>query len=275
MVSPLDISPKLVLDTQALAQLRAQAKQSPEQALKSAAQQFEAVFLNMVMKSMREATQQDGMFDNEQTKMFTGMLDQQLAQSMSSRGVGLADIMVRQLSRSSANQALPAAPVDAPASGGSVQQDFINRMLPHAIRAGKSSGVPHTLMLGQAALESGWGKREIRTGDGSSSFNVFGIKAGAGWQGKTAKVLTTEYQDGVATQRVETFRAYASYADAFQDYARLIANSPRYAEVLRQGSDNDAMARSMQQAGYATDPHYADKLAQVMGIAATIVNNQA
>ena len=98
MAKPLDTSAKLALDTQSLEQLRAQAKHSPDQALKAAAQQFESVFLNMMLKSMREATPQDGMFDSEQTRMFTGMLDQQLAQSMSSRGVGLADMMVKQLS---------------------------------------------------------------------------------------------------------------------------------------------------------------------------------
>src|SRR3990172_3914062 len=88
---------KLALDTQSLEQLRTQARQSPDQALKAAAQQFESVFLNMVLKSMREAIPQDGMFDSEQTRMFTSMLDQQLAQSMAGRGVGLADIMVKQL----------------------------------------------------------------------------------------------------------------------------------------------------------------------------------
>src|SRR3990170_4575961 len=101
MVVRPDTPAKLVFDTQNLEQLRAQARQSPDQALKAAAQQFEAVFLNMMLKSMRDATPQDGMFDSEQTRMFTGMLDQQLAQSMSGTGVGLADIMLQQLSRSS------------------------------------------------------------------------------------------------------------------------------------------------------------------------------
>jgi flagellar protein FlgJ len=96
----LDTTASLALDTQSIEQLRLHAKQSPDEALKAAAQQFESVFLNMMLKSMREATPQEGMFDSEQTRMFTGMLDQQLAQSMASRGVGLADIMVKQLSRS-------------------------------------------------------------------------------------------------------------------------------------------------------------------------------
>lgn len=289
MVKPLDTSSKLALDTQSLEQLRAQAKQSPDQALKAAAQQFESVFLNMMLKSMREATPQDGMFESEQTKMFTGMLDQQLAQSMSSRGVGLADIMVKQLSlnmggqmpnvdslsKSSSAVFAPTPPLTAPpattmsvlpsAYSENAQQDFVNRMLPFARQAGQASGVPPQLMLGQAALESGWGKREIRMADGSNSFNLFGIKANAGWNGKVAEVMTTEYKNGVAYKQVEKFRAYSSYAEAFQDYAGLISNNPRYADVLQQGSDVAGMAQAIQKAGYATDPKYADKLVSIMG----------
>jgi flagellar protein FlgJ len=297
VVDRLDISSKLALDTQSLEQLRAQAKNSPDQALKAVAQQFESVFLNMMLKSMRDATPQDGMFDSEQTRMFTGMLDQQLAQSMASRGVGLADIMVKQLSRNMGVQlpaggspdksamrtselppsltAAMAPPATAPektvsgvpsAYNGSVQQEFVDRMLPHALQAGRATGVPAQLMLGQAALESGWGRREIRMPDGSNSYNLFGIKANAGWNGKVAEVMTTEYRNGVAYKQVEKFRAYSSYAEAFQDYANLIGNNPRYAEVLKQGGDAAAMAQAIQKAGYATDPKYADKLARVMGM---------
>ena len=289
MVKPLDTSAKLALDTQSLEQLRAQAKHSPDQALKAAAQQFESVFLNMMLKSMREATPQDGMFESEQTKMFAGMLDQQLAQSMSSRGVGLADMMVKQLSlnmggqmpnvdslrKSSSAVLAPNHPLTAPpatamsvlpsAYSENAQQDFVNRMLPFAQQAGQASGVPPQLMLGQAALESGWGKREIRMADGSNSFNLFGIKANAGWNGKVAEVMTTEYKNGVAYKQVEKFRAYSSYAEAFQDYAGLISNNPRYADVLQQGSDVAGMAQAIQKAGYATDPKYADKLVSIMG----------
>lgn len=285
MVTRLD-SANLALDPQSLGQLRLQAKQSPDQALKAAAQQFEAVFLNMMLKSMREASPQDGMFDNEQTKMFTGMLDQQLSQSMANRGVGLADVMVKQLSRNMGNpvgsaqpvplpqSAIPRASILAPQSpvsalpsaySATAQQDFVNRMLPHARQASQETGVPPHLMLGQAALESGWGKREIRMADGSTSYNLFGIKANPGWNGKVAEVMTTEYKNGVAYKQVEKFRAYSSYAEAFQDHANMIGKNPRYAEVLQQGGDVAGMAQAIQKAGYATDPNYADKLANVMG----------
>ena len=286
MVNRPDASAKLAIDTQSLEQLRAQARQSPDQALKAAAQQFESVFLNMMLKSMREATPQDGMFDSEQTRMFTGMLDQQLAQSMSGRGVGLADIMVKQLSGKAGGQVesdgwgvgggrLPSrSPVSSfqssasvlpSAYNGTVQQSFIDRMLPFARQASQASGVPPQLMLGQAALESGWGKREIRMADGSNSYNLFGIKADAGWNGRMAEVMTTEYKNGIAYRQVEKFRAYSSYAEAFQDHANMISNNPRYAGVLQQGGDVSGMAQAIQKAGYATDPKYADKLAQIMG----------
>jgi flagellar protein FlgJ len=271
----------LAIDSQSLNKLRLQAKQSPDQALKAAAQQFETVFLNMMLKSMREATPQDGAFDSEQTKMFTGMLDQQLAQSMSaSRGVGLADVMVKQLSRNQQNR-VPSAESRVPgaelstqhsklglaipsAYKADVQQSFVDKMRIPAEKASRSTGIPAHLILGQAALESGWGKREIKMADGSDSHNLFGIKAGKDWNGKVAEVTTTEYHNGVASKQVERFRAYDSFAESFQDYARLLSDNPRYDGVMGQG-DAKGFAQALQQAGYATDPHYAEKLVGVIG----------
>ena len=263
----------LAIDSQSLNKLRLQAKQSPDQALKAAAQQFETVFLNMMLKSMRDATPQDGVFDSEQTKMFTGMLDQQLAQSMaSSRSVGLADIMVKQLSRNqpvsspATSDAKPSASANAVPSayGADVQQSFVDKFRAPAQAASRATGIPAHHILGQAALESGWGKREIKMPDGSDSHNLFGVKAGKDWSGKVAEVTTTEYHNGVAAKQVEKFRAYGSYTEAFQDYAKLLSDNPRYSGVLGQ-ADSKAFAQGMQQAGYATDPHYADKLASVIG----------
>jgi flagellar protein FlgJ len=271
----------LAIDSQSLNNLRLQAKQSPDQALKAAAQQFETVFLNMMLKSMRDATPQDGMFDSEQTKMFTGMLDQQLAQSMaSSRGVGLAEIMVKQLSHNQ-QTTVPRTESGVPGAENStlstqssvlspqpsalgVKQSFVDKMRIPAEQASRSTGIPAHLILGQAALESGWGKREIKLADGSDSHNLFGIKAGKDWNGRVAEVTTTEYHNGVASKQVARFRAYDSYAESFQDYARLLKDNPRYAEVMGQG-DAKGFAQALQQAGYATDPHYAEKLAGVIG----------
>ncbi|HLP98524.1 MAG TPA: flagellar assembly peptidoglycan hydrolase FlgJ [Sideroxyarcus sp.] len=286
-LSGMDVG-SLAVDSQSLDKLKLHAKQSPDEALKVAAKQFETVFLNMMLKSMREATPQDGAFDSEQTRMFTGMLDQQLAQNMADRGVGLAEIMVRQLSRNqpvpeAAKSAVAALPVQQAVNASQemarqplrnaaipsayradFQQDFVDRLRPHAEAASRTTGVPAHLIMGQAALESGWGRREIKTEDGGNSHNLFGIKAGKGWDGQVAEVVTTEYHDGVAHKQVERFRAYANYTEAFQDYAKLLNGDKRYAGVLDQ-ADAKGFAQALQQSGYATDPHYADKLVGVIG----------
>ena len=290
MINPTENSGGLAASAQSLDKLRMQAKQSPDQALKAVAQQFETVFMNMMLKSMRDATPQDGMFDSEQTKMFTGMLDQQLAQNMSSRGVGLADAMVKQLSRTltpgaatalpesshtvhpSRAAALPSAygenfahgAKNSPSPQTPLQQDFVRRLTPSALQASRETGMPAQLMLGQAALETGWGQREIRLPDGGNSYNLFGVKAGGNWSGKVAEVTTTEYHNGVPSKQVEKFRAYGSYAEAFSDYAHLLRDHPRYAGVIQQGQGVEVAAHALQSAGYATDPNYADKLVKVM-----------
>jgi len=288
MNTPFNTVNGLAVDSQNLDALRTQAKQSPDKALEAAAKQFEAVFMNMMLKSMREATPQDGMFDNEQTKMFTSMLDQQLSQSLGGkRGIGLADMMVKQLSHqknslqrtvadlSKSDQDFTSTPIMQPvvrtsmavpsAYNENVQQDFVQRMLPHALLASRETGLPAQQMIGQAALESGWGRREILNSDGSNSHNLFGIKAGENWHGKVVLSKTTEYHNGVASKPTEKFRAYDSYADSFRDYANLLSENPRYANVIEQGESAHGFAQALQKAGYATDPKYAEKLVRVIG----------
>jgi flagellar protein FlgJ len=119
-------------------------------------------------------------------------------------------------------------------------------------------------MVAQAAHESGWGQRDIRNADGSSSHNLFGIKAGPNWKGAVAEVATTEYVNGQAQKVTAKFRAYASDAESFADYARLIKDSPRYSQVLASAGSAQGFARGLQNAGYATDPAYADKLTRVI-----------
>jgi flagellar protein FlgJ len=279
MTIPTNEIGSLALDSQSLDKLRLQAKQSPDKALKGAAQQFEQVFLNMMLKSMREATPQEGMFDNDQTKMFTGMQDQQLAQRMSSgQGVGLAEVMVRQLSHSSLNangapktEATPALKTSIPSAyNENFQQDFVKKLMPHAQQASAETGIPAHLMVGQAALESGWGRREIKMPDGTNSHNLFGVKADPSWNGKIAEVTTTEYHNGLANKQVEKFRAYGSYAEAFKDYAGMLSSNPRYAEVLKQGNSSQGFADALQKAGYATDPKYGEKLSKVINSVNTL-----
>lgn len=256
-----------IIDPAGLERLRHAARENSPEALKAAATQFEALFLDMVMKSMREATPSEGLFDSEQGRMMQGMLDQQYAQALASRGIGLAEVLARQMTPrgmpaepvagSAANAATP-APAAVPA-----RTPFAERFAAHAEAASAATGLPAKFMLAQAALESGWGKREILHADGSPSHNVFGIKAGRSWTGKVAEVMTTEYIDGVAHKRLEKFRAYDSYAEAFGDYARMLSSSPRYREVIA-ASDGAGFADALQKAGYATDPLYAQKLKGVM-----------
>ena len=309
MITPADNSSnELAIDSKSLESLKVAARQNSPEAVKAAAKQFEALFLNMMMKSMRDATPQDGMFDNSQTKLYTSMLDQQISQSLASRGVGLADMLVRQLSPKNANaaaatngetqgdgtaldaSALPARVANPFADRfGALQslpsdddktlkesgsksasnqpahvQAFQEKLAAHAEEASRATGIPAKFMLGQAALESGWGKHVIKRADGSSSHNLFGIKAGANWKGKTVTAVTTEYVNGVAHKRVEKFRAYDSYADSFRDYANMLLSNPRYEKVLANASDAKGFAQGLQRAGYATDPHYAAKLQNII-----------
>lgn len=277
----------LASDVKSLDSLRMQAKTDPDKALKQAAIQFEALFMQMLLKSMRDATPKYDTTASDAGRMYTGMLDQQLSQTLSSqsssgKGLGLADIMMKQLSRShppgeGARDAVRGTK-QTPAAGlekiegatisarvdATTPQTFVDTMLPHAREAGEATGVPARFILGQAALESGWGKSEIRGANGAQSFNLFGIKAGANWTGKTVSVTTTEYVDGQPRKQVEKFRAYGSYAEGFSDYARLIATNPRYAAAVRPGNDAAGFAQGLARGGYATDPAYADKLTRVI-----------
>ena len=284
-------SASMAADARGLDALRNQAKNDPEKALKQAANQFEALFMQMLLKSMRDATPQYDTTQSDAGRMYTGMLDQQLSQTLSGlgqsgkgesgKGLGLAEIMIKQLSRAQAprdagreGQALksvPAAGLEkmeratfSARGDATTPQKFVDTMLPHALEAGNATGVPARFILGQAALESGWGKSEIRAADGTQSFNLFGIKAGSSWNGKTVSVTTTEYVDGVARKQVEKFRAYDSYAESFSDYARLISTNPRYSAAVRPGNDAAGFAQGLARGGYATDPAYAEKLTRVI-----------
>jgi flagellar protein FlgJ len=297
-----DQTGKLALDTKSLGNLKQSAAAGSPEALRGAATQFEAMFINMMMKSMRAATPAEGMTDSEQTKTFTTMLDGQMSQNLAKRGMGLADMLVRQMSSQTANaqalaiggetgttsatavpQALDAtspssaigtafaarAAIVNPTSTGNASQAphvraFQEKLAAHADEASAATGIPAKFMLGQAALESGWGKREIRNTDGSTSHNLFGIKAGPNWTGKTTTAVTTEYVNGTPVTKREKFRAYDSYADSFKDYAKVIANNPRYEKVMASGGDAATFAHGLQKAGYATDPHYATKLTRII-----------
>lgn len=293
---------RLSLDVQGVDALRRTVRTSPQEGMKQASRQFEVMFLQMMLKSMREATPSDSMFSTSQEKTYTSMLDQQLSQNLSGRGLGLAEAMFTQLSRTMG---------DAPAAGSSGQlpgvtpfgmpllpaaatpaltrapdlsfyekataqatlsrsvlpqahvEQFVSRMLPAAQRASQASGVPAQLIMAQAALESGWGKREIRAEDGKTSFNLFGIKADKGWKGPVTVFPTHEVINGERIAIDDQFRAYRTFGECLADRAEFFRRNPRYAKCFLEDTGH-GWARAVARAGYATDPTYADKLIQIM-----------
>ena len=291
---------RFVLDSRATADLRTKLSQDPQGGLKEATRQFEGLLLQMMLKSMRDATPQDGLMDSDQTRFLTSIMDQQLAQNLSAQGkLGFAKLIEQQLGRNlSAGGTLTAtsplevmqqaliqrqaidsgslplrgaeriirAPAESPVTGLGVPAntgDFVNRIWPHAVEAANAIGVPPQFLVAHSALESAWGKSEIRKADGSPTYNLFGVKAGRNWQGPSVEVQTTEYVDGVAQSVSDKFRVYGSYAEAFKDYASLLRNNARFSGVLGQ-QDGTQFARSLQQSGYATDPAYAEKLSRII-----------
>jgi flagellar protein FlgJ len=266
----------LASDARSIDALRNAAARDPKAAVKEAAKQFEAIFMQQLMKSMRDATLSSGMLDNAATKMGTEMLDTQFAAQMTGLPGGLADLIARQLERQMGVTAAPGAAAKPAAAAGAQavqtgeakitpqQAAFVNSHADAARAAQAATGIPAAFMIAQAAHESGWGQRDIRNADGSSSHNLFGIKAGAGWKGAVAEVTTTEYVDGQARKVTAKFRAYASADESFRDYAKLMKDSPRYARVLADAASANGFAQGLQRAGYATDPGYADKLTRVI-----------
>jgi peptidoglycan hydrolase FlgJ len=259
------------LDANALRGLQATAARDPKAAIQETAKQFESIFMQQLLKSMRDSTMASGMLDNAGTQMGTELLDTQLAQKLTGLPGGLGSVIARQLERQLGAHKVDGAAKTAAAEpqwnrlpGASNAQDFVARHSAAAEKVSAETGIPAAFILSQAAHESGWGKKQIRHADGSASHNLFGIKAGASWQGATAEVMTTEYVDGKAQKVQAKFRAYDSAEASFRDWARLIKDSPRYAKVIEQGGSAKGFAVSLQRAGYATDPEYAAKLGRVI-----------
>lgn len=288
-------------DSRSLDTLKRVAREDSRSGLKAAAKQLEGMFIQMMLKSMRDATPKEGLFSSEQSEMFTSMLDQQLSQNLAGQGkLGFAEMIMKTLGGETAapsagaqvsQAAVPLAlrlPVHQPLLSaplyslhapqkteeqqitpvhptGPVRDNasFISRLSAPAIAAAQKSGVPHQLIIAQAALESGWGHREIPTREGKPSHNLFGIKATPDWEGETTEVTTTEYVNGVARKVKAAFRVYQSYTEALSDYATLLTRNPRYQKVT-EAQTPEMAAHALQSGGYATDPKYAEKLISII-----------
>jgi flagellar protein FlgJ len=297
-------------DFQGLAKLRAEARSDSPKALREVARQFEALFLQQMLKSMREASTGEGLMDNDQSKMYQGMYDQQLGIELSKgRGLGLAETLMRQL-----GQQMPGRQADAPATvartdTGPVHamasrnapdfdriparvtpaqghapaafdatrvrhvqdwrpespQAFVQALRPHAERAAARLGTTPEVLIAQSALETGWGRAMPRHEDGSPSYNLFGIKADGRWDGGRVAVPTMEFRDGVMQRERAAFRSYDSLAQSFDDYVNFLQQNPRYRQALQAAGNGADYVRELQDAGYATDPAYADKINAILG----------
>ncbi len=287
-------------DLSGFSALRQQAQNDSKAALPVVAKQFESIFTQMVLKSMREANYGDKLFDSQAGDAWQGLFDQQLSVSLSNKGhgLGIADMLVRQLGghAAGATAGMPGQPATDGSPGplaaassednwkkrlgaavdavGSASEnvstwvpgnptDFVRQLAPYAKKAAEKLGVSLRAVLAQAALETQWGKHMPTHADGSSSNNLFGIKAGSSWDGGRVNVPTLEFEDGVAVKRHAHFRAYESPQQSFDDYAHLIGDNPRYAAAMDKGDDVLGFARGLISGSYATDPAYAAKIAAI------------
>lgn len=289
-------------DTASLDQLRQAAQKDDKKALREVAQHFESIFMRMMLKSMRQAedvlADDSSPFNSQDVKFYRGMHDDQMASDLSSSGaLGLADLIVEQLSpnqghnldktqlqmpeRSAysfkqAQASLPTKPStetvtakesvseQAVHTGFAGKEDFVSQLLPVAEQAAKKLGLSPVALVAQAALETGWGQKMIKKPNGENALNFFGIKADGRWQGEKATVGTLEYRQGVAKVEKASFRAYSSIDESLQDYVSFVQSNPRYQKAIESASDNSQYFQELQQAGYATDPEYSSKILNIL-----------
>jgi flagellar protein FlgJ len=261
-------------DFTGLANLKAEAaKQSPE-ATREAARQFEALFVQMMLKSMRSA---GAVLGEERDTTYEEMFDQQVSMEMTrDRGIGIAEMLVRQLGSEAPDEDAGLRSLDLAAdrfTGPTIEavpqradwrpagrQEFIQDIWPLAERAAADLDIDPRTLVAQAALETGWGQRLIRDGTGISGNNLFGIKADSRWDGERVTVNTLEYDKGQPTRVRDEFRAYPGLREGFEDYVNFLKGNARYDSVTRGGLTPEEYAGSLQDAGYATDPDYAEKI---------------
>lgn len=289
---------KNYLDIQGLSNLKQKNSVNNEGAKREVAQQFEAMLVQMLVKSMRDAnktlTQEEG---NEQTELYQDLFDKQAALIAGHQGLGLSKEIEAYLARvtptdhegrldtqtqnpvleNNMSAAKQTSDATSSISSEQIQQQlnvdsnpihfdneltFIKNIWEHAKNAAVGLGVDPKVLVAQAALETGWGKRIIAKAD-TSSHNVFNIKTGSNWDKDTALVDTLESRDGVFVKERAAFRVYESFADSFSDYVRLIKENPRYRDALNHAGSPKQYLSYLQKGEYATDPQYADKVLQI------------
>ena len=249
----------------------------------------------MMLKSMRDASLGEGIFDSDHSKTYQSMFDKQISMDLSQKqGIGLADMIYPAAfwqpdgsrARKPANHSIwlilnaveplhlnmdervraivPLAETVTEDWKPDSPQAFVDDLWPQARDAAADLGVNPEVLIAQAALETGWGKSMLRGVDGSNSFNLFGIKADASWQGRKVFSDTVEYHDGLMRKERAAFRAYDSPAESFNDYVDFLRSNPRYKTALKAVADNENFTAALQQAGYATDPKYANKINNII-----------
>ena len=255
---------------QGLPDLRRSVRENSPEALQQVAKQFESLFIQMMLKSMRDAQLAEGIFDSEQSEIYTGMFDQQIAMQLAQqKSLGIADMLVKQLQEITGQ---PAPVMQKPfaetypsrSAGFDTPNEFVETLRPVVEQAAGKSGINADAMIAQAALETGWGSRMIRKQDGSNSFNLFGIKTGKHWQGDSVTVPSMEYSDGRARMHYSSFRVYDSFQHSIDDYVKFISTNERYRDALASATDAYDYVNALQDAGYATDPDYAKKIMEIL-----------
>jgi peptidoglycan hydrolase FlgJ len=277
-VSSPPVAPTYYADFSGLEGLKKNVKADDPKAIRAAAQQFESLFTNMMLKSMRDAKLGQGLGDSQQSDLYQDMYDQQISLKMSQgKGLGLADMLVQQLTRNGAAKAAaghaaagssPAASGVAPATAAPSTSDrisFVKMLEPYAEKAAGQLGVSSDTLIAQAALETGWGQHVPSTSNGSSSLNLYGVKAGSNWNGEAVSALTTEYSGSGASSVSQPFRRYSSVEQGVNDYVTLLQHNSRYQKALGTGDDVGAFGSALAGGGYATDPVYVQKLQATVG----------
>ncbi len=333
IASPVAQPQDVYTDLNSLQSINDIGREDKDQALRKVAEQFESMFVKMMMKSMRDANkvfQEDSIMHSPQEDFYQQMYDDQLSVSLSGKqGMGLADVIYRQLNqqygdptkredvqwqplddrRKNFSHAIDLQPIEnkntqlksthekpsfeidssfinkasslelnpdvnskANSTGESstdekIQafnspQDFIQQLYPAAKKIAKEMGISPKAIISQAALETGWGQFMIAGKDDQQSFNFFGIKADSRWSGEKVTVTTHEYREGKRVNEKADFRSYPSIEAGLKDYAQFL-QAQRYDKAMAAGTDVEQYAHELQQAGYATDPEYAEKISRI------------